>query len=367
MRTILLPTIEAAPARGGVARYIEAITRTYPENVRILQLPSLQYPVVALSFLQHRAVDGFWIHHVLPIGTVAWLLAPIIKKPYVIFLHGMDFDLARRNPWKRWLLKQILRSAERVVTNSQALSSEVMLFAGLNRPPLVVYPPVNDELVEASASMRKGVGKVDLQKLAELAVGVARSGAPVVHEASQTGGGDQAITLLTVSRLVERKGHSKVLHALVHLPHVRYHIVGDGPMRQAIEAEVEELGLKERVVITTGASDAELPKIYSEADIFVMPTIKTANDREGFGIVYLEAQLFGLPVVATRQPGVDEAIQHEASGLLCDDRPEALLEALQRLVSDSALRARFGSRGRTRVLEHFTRERQMANLAELLI
>lgn len=363
MRTILLPTIDAAPARGGVARYIEAIVRTYPENARILKLSSLKYPVLGAVFLRHRNVDAFWIHHVLPIGTVAWLLKPFIKKPYVIFLHGMDFDQGRRTAWKRWLLKQILRDAERVVTNSRALAEEAQTFVGSDRSPLVVYPPVSDELIEASATARKGAGKVDLQKLAELAVGVARGEGPLVKQSVAT---DGITRLLTVSRLVERKGHLKVLQALTHFPNVHYHIVGDGPMRGTIQGVVEDLGLKDRVRFTLDANDDQLPEIYREADIFVMPTTKSREDREGFGIVYLEAQLFGLPVVATQQPGVDEAIQHEASGLLCEDTPEALNAALQRLIDDPALRARYGSRGRTRVLDHFTRERQMANLSELL-
>ncbi len=363
MRTILLPTIDAAPARGGVARYVEAIARTYPENVRVFKLASLKYPLLGATFLRSQGVDAFWIHHVLPIGTIAWLLKPFTKKPYVIFLHGMDFDQGRRTAWKRWLTKNILREAERVVTNSQALANEVQKFASLEKTPLVVYPPVSDELIEASVTVRKGVGKVDLQKLAELAVGVARGEASIIKQDQPT---DGITRLLTVSRLVERKGHLKVLQAMTHLPNVHYHIVGDGPMRGTIQGIVEDLGLQDRVKITTDANDEQLPAIYREADIFVMPTTKSKDDREGFGIVYLEAQLFGLPVVATQQPGVDEAIQHEASGLLCEDTPGALNAALECLIADPGLRARYGSRGRTRVLEHFTRERQMDALMELL-
>ena len=73
-----------------------------------------------------------------------------------------------------------------------------------------------------------------------------------------------------------------------------------------------------------------------------MPTTKTATDREGFGIAYLEAQLFGVPVVATRNAGVDEAVHDGVTGLLVDDTPDALSAAVTRLLHDADLRRRLG-------------------------
>jgi phosphatidylinositol alpha-1,6-mannosyltransferase len=171
--------------------------------------------------------------------------------------------------------------------------------------------------------------------------------------------------LLTVARLVERKGHLKVLDALAKVPNATYHIVGDGPMLGAIQAKVNELGLGDRVTITTNAGDEQLPDIYRAADVFVMPTTKTEHDREGFGIVYLEAQLFGVPVIATRHPGVDEAVHDGEGGILVSDSPQELLAALERL-KDQTTRSKFGARGRASVTHYFTREQQMYKLLELL-
>ena len=97
-----------------------------------------------------------------------------------------------------------------------------------------------------------------------------------------------------------------------------------------------------------------------------MPTIKTPRDREGFGIVYLEAQLFGLPVVATKHPGVDEAIVDKGTGFLTIDHPDALKFALKQLIGDSDMRERMGKAGHEFVLGGFTRETQMRKLGALL-
>lgn len=379
MSRILLPTIDFPPARGGVARYIGAIIRTFPDQVKLLALKKVKLDQLVFRLVwTGRSFDVLWTHHVLPIGTAAMIVKKLTGKPYVVFLHGLDFDLARRNSWKQALTKRVLRSAQRVVTNSQALATEVRDFVELDREPLVIYPTLTDELVAASNLPQTKTEKVNLKKLGELALGVSRAATPmfVARETSATrlldpssrqgpAAGVYGLKLLTVARLVERKGHLKVLDALIHIPEATYHIVGDGPMLGVIQAKVQELGLEDRVRITTNATDDALPEIYRTADIFVMPTTKSERDREGFGIVYLEAQAFGVPVIATRHPGVDEAVKDGEGGILIPDTPQDLLTAITRL-KDSKVRSTLGARGRARVLHEFTREQQMYKLRELL-
>ncbi len=395
MRKILLPTIDYPPARGGVARYIGAILKTYPDQVLLLPLKKWQWKKISnlVIFLawRVRGYDAIWVHQVLPVGTAAMIVKKITKKPYVVFLHGLDFDLARRSSWKRALTRRVLGSADRIVTNSQALATEVRAFVDLSREPLVIYPTVSDELITASKLPRTTSEKINLQKLGELALGVSRAATSMfiasnprlldpslrqdggttgaTHQTLSKGEGSRRLgmelRLLTVARLVERKGHLKVLDALEKFPNTTYHIVGDGPMLSAIQAKVKELGLGARVTITTNAGDEQLPDIYRAADVFVMPTTKTEHDREGFGIVYLEAQLFGVPVIATRHPGVDEAVHDGEGGILVSDTLQELLAALERL-KDQTTRSKFGARGRASVTHYFTREQQMYKLRELL-
>ncbi len=365
MPRVLLPTIDYPPARGGVARYISAILKTYPDQVTLLPLKQklkVGHVVLQLIF-KARSYDAIWTHHILPIGTAAMIAKVFTKKPYVIFLHGLDFDLARRNAWKRSLAHKVLASADRIVTNSEALASEVRAFVELDRTPIVVYPTLEDQFIEAAKQPAKLGQKVNLHKLGELALGVSRASTPMFVSNEKTT--DQPLRLLTVSRLVERKGHLKVLEALSEIPDATYHIVGDGPYLGTIVKAINDSGLQDRVRISKNISDEDLPGVYREADIFVMPTTKTETDREGFGIVYLEAQLFGLPVIATRHPGVDEAVRDGEGGLLIGDTPQELVSAVQRL-KDSTVRSKFGARGRLWVEREFNREQQMYKLRALI-
>ncbi len=331
---VLLPTIDAPPVRGGVARYIGAIASTWT-NVRVALVDS-EFAVVRLLWREWGNYDAVWVHHVLPIGTVAWRWRLLGGKPYVIFLHGLDFDLARRNVWKRWLTRRILRGAQYVVANSRALADEVAAFAKI-AVPMVVYPCVSDEIVEAA---REDFRRETLDV--------------------------RGLRLLTVGRLVERKGHMKVLEAMREMPDVQYTIVGDGPMREVIKEKIRELGLTDRVIVRTDVTDEELPDVYRGADVFVMPSTKSLNDREGFGIVYIEAALFGVPSIAVRQPGVDEAIVDGVTGVLIDDNIAALHDAIGRIMSDRSFCVRLGEQARERVLKEFTREAQFSKLRGIL-
>ncbi len=340
MPRVLLLTIEPKTNQGGIARYIEAIAQTFPNEVIVEHLTSASYPAIfSAIWKRHLEINNVWVHNILPVGTVTWLTSFIGGHPYIIFLHGLDFDLARRNVWKRWLTRRILERATGIVTNSKALAAEVRQFVPLASEPMVVYPVVSDEMLNASAAT-----------------------SPLTP--SMNGG--EVMTLLTVARLVERKGHLKVLQALAELPGVNYVIVGEGPMRSQIEAEIQRRELEDRVILSGNLEDTELAEVYRQADIFVMPTSKTEHDREGFGIAYLEAQLFGLPVVATRHPGVDEAIKDNETGMLVDDIPHALFEALRKLVSDPELRKKLGSQGPAFVRANFTRRAQMEKLRSCL-
>ncbi|HCC83824.1 TPA: hypothetical protein DEP96_03160 [Candidatus Uhrbacteria bacterium] len=347
MARILLPTIEAPGFKGGVARYIEAIKQTFPGNVEVTAFDVMpSYNELFSLYWQGRAdYDQLWIHHVLPFGTAALAAKLLGGKPYVIFLHGLDFDLARQGIVRRELTKRILRLAKKVVTNSQALASEVTEFVpGVE--PLVVYPCIADEMVKSAEVIDEG----NDNRGSDSAVGEARTG----------------LRLLTVARLVERKGHLLVLEAIKNLPAVRYDIVGDGPFKSVIEEKIDELELRNRVTVHSIIENADLVRFYNDADVFVMPAKKTVTDREGFGIVYLEAGLFGLPVIANNTPGVDEAVIDEGTGTLIDGSVEMLTKVIEGYVNDRELGAQQGKKGRERVLAEFTRLAQMSKLDELL-
>jgi len=100
--------------------------------------------------------------------------------------------------------------------------------------------------------------------------------------------------------------------------------------------------------------------MLAAADIFVGPSL-----YESFGLVYLEAMMFAKPVVACRTGGVAEVVEAGVTGLLAEPGdPETLYECLAALIGDAGMRARFGTAGRSRYLEHFTREKFTARTLE---
>lgn len=351
---ILLPTPDYPPSRGGVARYLQAIHDALPTQVQV-QVFSVMPNIVSatIGLLRKKDVDEVWVSHILPLGTAAWLTQAATKRSYVVFLHGLDFDNARRHPWKHLLAKRILQDARLVVTNSQALADEVKAFAGLSTVPRVVYPALPEALATELRDIARGegAGLTVLKEVAKLAVGAAGlgGGAGVAPQAST----DTPVTFLTVGRLVARKGHERVLRAIAQGTSARYVIVGTGPEKAKLEALVQELGLAERVVFMGDVDDSALIDAYAQADAFVMPTVVSEADREGFGMVYIEAGAAGLPVIATRTKGVDEAVIDGETGILVSSDDE-LLDAMKKLSVNGLLRKRMGNVGRHRALAQFS-------------
>ena len=332
MERFLLPTPDYPPKRGGVARYLSALVSTFPNAITPLVWKAFpSYREMFIEFWQRRnQFDVLLTSHVLPIGSAALAFRCIARKPYEVMLHGLDFDSARSVPRKRFMMWLVLFFARRVFANSQSLADEVAKFS--RRQCLVMYPCVTDELIESA----------DIVSASEEACTRAIS-----------------LRLLTVGRLVERKGHLKVLETMKQIPNTMYSIVGDGPMKKEILDTIVEMGLQDRVTLLPHVSDGKLPDVYASHDIFVMPSTKSKSDREGFGIVAIEASLFGLPVIATNQPGVDEAVIDGETGILIEDSIDALVAAIMKLSTDPALRERLGRTGRERVIKEFTRAKTM--------
>jgi phosphatidylinositol alpha-1,6-mannosyltransferase len=167
--------------------------------------------------------------------------------------------------------------------------------------------------------------------------------------------------ILTVGRLVERKGFDTVIRALPAIlevvPEAHYLIVGRGPVESGLKHLAADLGLEQHITFVGYVPDNELAAYYQTSDLFVMISreIPGKGDVEGFGIVYLEANLLGKPVVAGRSGGVADAVMDEETGLLVNpcDLGE-VSAAVTRLLSDPALAHRMGETGRARVLSDFT-------------
>lgn len=124
-------------------------------------------------------------------------------------------------------------------------------------------------------------------------------------------------------------------------------IAGEGPERSFLQQLVRDLELERHVHFLGSISQQELRHYYSEADVFLMAGRETPEDVEGFGLVYLEANACGPPVVGARVGGVPDAVWDEETGLLVPpDVPSATADALLRLVTAPDLARRLGERDR---------------------
>lgn len=157
--------------------------------------------------------------------------------------------------------------------------------------------------------------------------------------------------LLSVGRLVPRKGIDKTLEAMPGLlrryPDLHYLVVGSGPYRERLEEMVAELGIAGHVTFTGPVDAGSLTAHYALCDLFVLPNREMPDgDTEGFGLVFLEANACGKPVVGGRAGGVVEAVRDGHNGLLVDGNSvEEIGAAIARLLDDPALYARIRQGG----------------------
>jgi phosphatidylinositol alpha-1,6-mannosyltransferase len=157
--------------------------------------------------------------------------------------------------------------------------------------------------------------------------------------------------LLTVGRLYARKGMDRVIESLAEvrrvLPDISYLLVGDGPYLPELERLAAARGVRDAVVFAGAVPDAELIDHYALADVFVMANREMPDgDTEGFGLVFLEANACGIPVIAGRAGGSVDAVTDGVNGLVVDgNQPPQIAAAILRLFQDETLRARLAATG----------------------
>lgn len=157
--------------------------------------------------------------------------------------------------------------------------------------------------------------------------------------------------LLTVGRLYARKGMDRVIESLPAvrrvLPDISYLLVGDGPYMPELERLAVAYGVRDMVVFAGAVPDSELIDHYALADAFIMANREMPDgDTEGFGLVFLEANACGIPVIAGKAGGSVDAVSDGINGLVVDgNEPTQITAAILRLFQDSSLRQRLVETG----------------------
>lgn len=265
---------------------------------------------------------------------LALRLQGVLRIPYLVYAHGNEIlSLRDDETWEGH--HRALRSADAVVANSR-FTAELARKAGVSgREIHVVHPGCDTDEFASRAADPETARRIGLEP------------------------GDGPI-VLSVGTLVRRKGHDTVIRCLKRLrssfPKIKYLIVGSGRETDRLVEIAEAYGVRDSVRFVGHVPDDELPKFYNLSDVFVMVsrTRQDANDVEGFGIVYLEANACEVPVVGGRSGGVADAIVDGTTGFLVDPTdPEQVATAISRILSDQDLARRMGRAGRERVVEHF--------------
>ena len=176
------------------------------------------------------------------------------------------------------------------------------------------------------------------------------------------------VTILSVGRLVEKKGTDVLLEALARLPaHLHWRLVhaGGGPLQRQLQRRAESLGIAARVQWRGARTQIELLAEYRSADLFALASrVARDGDRDGLPNVLAEAQSQGLACVATNVSGIHELIEHGSTGLMvAPEAPDAFARALEEMITDPGRRRALGEAGRLRVQAEFGLEQNIERLA----
>lgn len=340
MKKTLLLTHEYYPFRGGIARYCYQLFRRLPTQLYVVLTDQkefdpahpfirkkLLYSYLRPSWLpgvrtlqkvvhEHK-IEMIMMPHLLPLGSMVCALNKIQKIPYVVSLHGLDVNLALKN--RRSAAISVLNGAAHCITNSETTAS---ILAPLKlRTPVTILTPYFEDEKFAHAD---------------------RAAFPVAQRYADSK------LVITVGRLTRRKGQDMVIKAfpeiLRSIPNARYLIIGDGPDREYLQNLIQSLRMQKYIEIRSKVTDAELGGYYAEASVFAMPTRAIGPDIEGFGIVFLEAAYFSLPIIAGRSGGEREALGGDPNALFVDgDNLEEIAECITHVLADSELASFLGA------------------------
>lgn len=179
----------------------------------------------------------------------------------------------------------------------------------------------------------------------------------------------QKLVILTVARFVAYKGLHSALASLAQVAcKFEYHLMGDGPLRESLQWQVQELGLHGRVTFVGVKPALDIRLAMQASDIFLLPSETQSNgDEEGIPVAIMEAMACGLPIVSTRHAGIPELIDDGVEGFLVPERDTgALAAAIERLAASPEMREKMGKAGRKRILRQYDSAAQDEQLLRTL-
>ena len=353
----LLVTNDFPPKVGGIQNYLwELWRRLPPDDVVVHTTPhqgsatfDAQQPFTVIRsrepwllpgphlvrrvnrLAKSHGADLVVIDPALPAG----LVGPRLDLPYAVVVHGAEVAIPGRLPGVRRLLRQVLDSAAGVIAAGGYPALECERALGRRLPAFVIPPGVDIERFRPASRHER-----TLQR-------------------SRLGLRPEAPTVVSVSRLVPRKGMDTLVRAAALLAargrDLQVVIVGDGRDRGRLRRLAARTGAPVRLLGRLG--DDDVAALLGCADVFAMlcRTRWRGLEQEGFGIVYLEAAAAGVPQIAGRSGGAHEAVADGETGMVLDPAtPGAAAQAIGALLDDGERRTEMGAAARQRAATAFS-------------
>lgn len=282
--------------------------------------------VMAARQMQTMGVGHIHAHFANHPAAAAYIIHGLTGIPFSFTAHGADLQVDQH------MLAEKVASANRVVTISQYNKDLIVNVCGeICRDKVqVVHCGVDTDVFQVTE-------KND------------------THSQPQTG----PFEFICIGTMYEVKGQRYLIEAcrLLQERNIDFvcHLVGDGPDRDALEQNVREAGLSERVIFHGKLIRKDIVNLLKTMNALVLPSIYTqCGRREGIPVVLMEAMGSGLPVVASNISGIPELVSNEESGLLVPERdPVGIADAVERLKQDPELCRGLGKAAREKVLEEF--------------
>ncbi len=293
-----------------------------------------------LLLVRDRGIDQIHAGRCLPEGWLAWLIKQRHGTPYICYVHGEEVKLpidgethgVMSSRQLRFITRNVMNEATFLVANSR--NTERILLDEWEIPKeriRLLYPGADCNHFK-----------------------------PAVHDPNvrRALGWSERPVVLTVGRLQKRKGHDQMIRALPQVlrrvPDVLYAVVGAGAERPLLEKLAADLGLGEHVHFHGELDDEAMLACYQQCDLFVLPNRQIGSDIEGFGMVLVEAQACGKPVIAGASGGTAETMNIPGTGKVVScEEPDQLAGLVTDWLLDASLRNRMGAAARAWAAAHF--------------
>lgn len=313
---------------GVVIHRVPVLGRKNKANASMISL--LLFPFCAyhktVQLCKSHKYEFINTHFAVPTGPLGVWISKKFNIPNILSLHGGDiYDPTKKFSPHKWLIfrlciKYVLKHSDYVIAQSSNTRENAQKYYCSQTQIQII--PLPYQKVEFDAVTRQNIGL----------------------NVSDT-------YLISIGRLVRRKGYDYLLHALAEInkPDLKLIILGEGPEKENLEKLIKENGLENRVIMPGFVSENKKFQYLNCSDIYVLSSV-----HEGFGIVLQEAMQVGLPIVSTNYGGQVDIVKENENGILVKNRSAAALaQGISRLISNRELMNRMRQNNIKKVKEFY--------------